>query len=730
MLILYDSSGRPAYPLDVPAESFYIKHEYGGNETLEFDISPRHELYPFLAEEIQVGWDDNIYLVKAINERAEISTITCELDFDKLKETAYRTYTSTTRTLRDVLQEQLPGWTLDGVDLVSIRRTIELEACSGYDVVMQAMETYGIVYEWHMANRTVRILKPENEQPSGQFLSEELNLKSIVFKGNSKEFITRLYPYGKDGMTIESVNDGKTYLENHDYSNKIISGIWEDDRYTDPQNLKDDAIERLKKLAWPVRSYECEVTDLAKQLPDYDFMDFKLYKIVTLLDKVRKTRVDHRIVEYQEYPYAPHLNVVTLSSVAEKITTKIDKIEVKFNDEVKVDREKINEIRRDVDTNSARIAETYTKGETDTRIESLVQQSADSITTTVRQEISTAVDGIQVGGRNLLLKSGVPATTAAYHVNSYYFGSTKPVSGETYTLSLKGTLHGEKTSFNVYNSGGTVRLCILTREYLDKDGVYRATFSWKITQGNVTVDNSHIQIYAIPESVTGVESTIEWIKLEKGNKATDWTPAPEDVQTEITETKSALETQINQTAEQIQLEAEKTYTTKKDLSEDVQKLQASINANAAAITNTVSSEQYNKDWDSGVSGNKLSSILQQTAQNYTLYFSQMAAGLLDDAAETAQKIVDGAIEGVATFFEFTANGLTIGKSDSPFKAQFDNARLAFLQNGQAITWISNSIFHALGIESEGPLTMTNSKVAGKWVMDADATGRLNIYWRN
>ena len=532
MLILYDSSGRPAYPLDVPAESFYIKHEYGGNETLELDISPRHKLYRFIAEEIQIGWDDNIYLIKTINERKSVSTITCQLDVDFLKNRVYQDYRNEECLLLDILRKHLPeGWTADGAELVTARKTIELETATDYEIIMQAMETYGVVYEWHMANRTVRILKPENEQPSGEFLSEELNLKSVAFKGNSNGIVTRLYPYGKDGLSISTVNQGCEYIENHAYSDKVISAVWKDDQYTDPQTLKDNAIEYLKKLAWPMRSYECEVTDLAKQLSDYDFMDFKLYKIVTLLDKVRKTRVDHRIVEYQEYPYAPHLNVVTLSSVAEKITTKIEKIEVKFNDEVKVDRKKINEIRRDVDTNSARIAETYTRGETDTRIESLVQQSADSITTTVRQEISTAVDRVQIGGRNLLLKSDVPVATTAYIMHDYYFGAEKPVAGETYTISLKGALHKDKLYFGVFNSGDTIGVCYPATP--DADGVYRKTFQWIDKIDNAVADNTFVRIYAMPSRVTGVESSLEWVKLEKGNKSTDWTPAPEDVDDSI-----------------------------------------------------------------------------------------------------------------------------------------------------------------------------------------------------
>ena len=43
-----------------------------------------------------------------------------------------------------------------------------------------------------------------------------------------------------------------------------------------------------------------------------------------------------------------------------------------------------------------------------------------------------------------------------------------------------------------------------------------------------TSDNSTIDIYT-PNYTVVVDSTIEWIKLERGNTATDWSPAPEDI---------------------------------------------------------------------------------------------------------------------------------------------------------------------------------------------------------
>lgn len=63
-------------------------------------------------------------------------------------------------------------------------------------------------------------------------------------------------------------------------------------------------------------------------------------------------------------------------------------------------------------------------------------------------------------------------------------------------------------------------------------------------------------IYGGYSSTTSAEYWVRGFKLEKGNKATDWTPAPEDMAT--ASRMSAAETSISQNAEQIALRATKT----------------------------------------------------------------------------------------------------------------------------------------------------------------------------
>jgi phage minor structural protein len=320
MLSVYMSGQK--YPI-TEQSNFYITHVDGGEDTLDFDIQTDTQTYKRLAEESRIEYGDNYYVVKSIDAPSRLASISCVVDLDFLRGDFHRVYDSGSVTLRALLQTLLPaGWTIEGYD-PEISRTIHMENATNYDIANQAMSTYSVAYEWHTKAKRLVIINPNNVTPSGEYLTDELNLRSIAYKGKSKDLITRLYPYGKDGLTIASVNGGVEYLENHQYTDKVICGYWSDDRYTVPANLKADAEDKLKQLSAPARSYECDVIDLAKLNDKYKDFQFSMYKVVTLIDRQRHVRMNHQVMEYREYPDHPEKNIITLSSVVKGITTQV-----------------------------------------------------------------------------------------------------------------------------------------------------------------------------------------------------------------------------------------------------------------------------------------------------------------------------------------------------------------------------------------------------------------------
>lgn len=134
------------------------------------------------------------------------------------------------------------------------------------------------------------------------------------------------------------------------------------------------------------------------------------------------------------------------------------------------------------------------------------------------------VNELNIGGRNLLRNSSQKVTNNNYNIAAYYLTEDLK-EGDIVTLTIKGNLGFGKTAFAPYNSGGQVELGVLE----DKgNGIYQNTFVWRTRNQYSVADNKTLFIWTYSSNVT-IDSTIEWIKLERGNKATDWTPAPEDV---------------------------------------------------------------------------------------------------------------------------------------------------------------------------------------------------------
>ncbi|WLR54829.1 phage tail spike protein [Mesobacillus subterraneus] len=139
---------------------------------------------------------------------------------------------------------------------------------------------------------------------------------------------------------------------------------------------------------------------------------------------------------------------------------------------------------------------------------------------------SPLYDNVKVGGRNLLLNSAQLVQNAKYDIAQYTL-SESVANGDKVTFTLKGQLAATKSSFRLYNSGGSVPLATLQSI---GGGLYQATFDWVVGSSA----NREVWIYTFLSTQSGT-STIEWVKLEKGNVATDWTPAPEDVDKAISD---------------------------------------------------------------------------------------------------------------------------------------------------------------------------------------------------
>jgi hypothetical protein len=149
--------------------------------------------------------------------------------------------------------------------------------------------------------------------------------------------------------------------------------------------------------------------------------------------------------------------------------------------------------------------------------------------------IDTSINSIEVGGRNLLLKSNIPIANAAYLLKRYNYGGQIPLDGEVYTATIKFELGAGRNWLSLFTGGGYANVVSFYPHDINSEGIASKTFIMKYPANRFPENGfAYIDIYQDNKSGTTTStSSVEWVKLEKGNKPTDWSPAPEDVDSAI-----------------------------------------------------------------------------------------------------------------------------------------------------------------------------------------------------
>lgn len=329
MIVLHDAQNQNVtYPLIVDDDKWFILHRLDGEDELEFELSLEDPMTAKIFEEMLVDANGNQYVIKNVDEHSNFMTVTCVVNLDDFKAQFHEHVLYRNAYLYDVLSDILPtGWSLAGDVSLARKATIGsddgvamYDNLNSYDVLFLAQTAYGVTFNFNVIAKTLTVIDRSEVQSSGSYLMEDLNLESVGYVGSTKNFATRLYAYGKTDeetgqpLTFASINDGKEYVEDHSYSNKVISVGWTDERYTVKENLLADARKRLAALASPSRSYACN----AKNVLD----DVYVTKVITLVDKRRRQRVDHMVVEWKEYSRSD-MDVITLSQSEPSITKSL-----------------------------------------------------------------------------------------------------------------------------------------------------------------------------------------------------------------------------------------------------------------------------------------------------------------------------------------------------------------------------------------------------------------------
>ena len=287
-----------------------------GDKELSFSYSATGVLVDLLKEEYYIRTKTDEFVIKAVEKGEQFNKYTATLNVEELEGTPFRYgFKTEEQTIKECLEIAFngTGWHI-GKCNVAKKRTIDMqESATAWDVLQKCLSTYRCECIIHSLTKTIDIYDRIGSD-KGCYFMEGMNLRKISLKSDTYDFYTRIYPIGKDGITPECLI-GKNYIDNFQYSSKVKSYVWKDERYTNVTSLIEDATAKIEEMSRPYKAYTAEVIDLAKASEKYkDILSYGIGDTVTLVSKKMRTKEKQRIVKITEYPETPEKNTVEISN--------------------------------------------------------------------------------------------------------------------------------------------------------------------------------------------------------------------------------------------------------------------------------------------------------------------------------------------------------------------------------------------------------------------------------
>lgn len=338
-----------------------VKTLDSGDKELTFKYPSDGKQVDLLKEEYYIRTKEDEYVIRKRKTGTQFNEYTAQLNVEELEGAVFPYgFESKEQTIRACLEFAFEGtgWKV-GVCQITKKRTINKdEETNAWKVLQDCLSTYRTECKIRSLEKTIDIYEQIGAD-RGRYFIEGLNLKKLTVTSDTYDFYTRLIPLGKDGIGIEWL--GKPYLENYQYSSKIKTYVWSDERYTNTTSLIEDGIAKLDEMSKPYVAYTADVIDLARQSKKYSSVfDFDIGDTVWMISKSTKTKEKQRIVKLTEYPESPQSNTVELSNA----TKTFAEVQQEATDQAKSEAIKI------ANSSAKKVLEDgyYTKTEVETHI--------------------------------------------------------------------------------------------------------------------------------------------------------------------------------------------------------------------------------------------------------------------------------------------------------------------------------------------------------------------------
>ena len=370
---------------------------------------------------------------------------------------------------------------------------------------------------------------------------------------------------------------------------------------------------------------------------------------------------------------------------AEGTISELQQTASSLSSSISDNKQNISKLEQQANEFSVSVSKTYA---TKQEMNAAIKVQSDSITQSVKQQI----DSIEVGGRNLLIgtKNGVSKTGTG-------------VANEV-TKEYKYSDYGKEILHNGIQKEITISFDWKTSDAITGTIEVQSCFSnWNsfgITELSEIKQSGHVvTTVKIPEDWNGSENTgmrfrlnsvtgtvdFSNLKVEVGNKATDWSPAPEDVDKDIQNAQSSAD-KAQGTADSVGNRVVVAESQIKQLSDSISTLVTDENGTSLMT-------QTSNGWQFNIGG------IQNTLNDARDKINEMTDSVngLNETTNKLDSLINDITQKTAYINMATDSSgnpcIELGKVGDPFKVRITNTSVDFIEGSSRIAYISNNALY-------------------------------------
>ena len=335
---IYGKEDKTLILANTVAFDFELTKEINKLPSIQFTLSKYDTAWELLETEGYISCADGFYVIKDITVNPSEVDVYAVYDAEVFQYNHFPTVGQASGGLggyaADLMRMRaLQGWTYEyniaeGVQpaTVSINWEEYEDGLSIYDALQVIIGKFNAEFVIDNVSKTLYVYEAMHSGVNrGAYIIDGFNITDSSISISSDDIITRLYPYGKDDLDITSVNPtGRAWIDNFTYTDKIIEGVWKDERYEIAQNLYNDAVALLASKSQPSVNFSLTLADMYAITGNINFKMDVGDTVRLSLDGNESTQVVVKMVFPEDDPESTQIE---LASVAGSLLDTIANLE-------------------------------------------------------------------------------------------------------------------------------------------------------------------------------------------------------------------------------------------------------------------------------------------------------------------------------------------------------------------------------------------------------------------